>query len=151
MSDTEIGITVAPNVLVTEPTGLQRWAPVFNFIIVEQRPNNGRRLRVVVADQLVAQFDLNELEAKHLHAFFRECQRRNARAFCLGVRGFTRLVIGQPLAFDALERFGGAFRILDAKARAVVVTEIELFEIAMQMRLADRVIDARNSALEDAE
>ena len=51
--------------------------------------------------------------------------------------GLTRLVIGQPLAFDALKRFGGALVILDAELRAVAVAEIELFQVAVQMRLAD--------------
>lgn len=58
-------------------------------------------------------------------------QRMKARAFCLGVRGFTRRVIGQPLAFDAFERFGGAFCIFTSEAGTVVVTEIELGDIAV--------------------
>jgi hypothetical protein len=72
-----------------------------------------------------------------------------ARAFCLSVRGFTRLSIGQPFAFDTFERALGAFDILDAKARAIVVAEIEFGEIAMQMLLADVVECTNYAALEN--
>jgi hypothetical protein len=70
MSDTETGIIVPPNVLVAEPTGLQRWAPVYDSVIIERRPNNGRNLRVVKGDHTVAQFELNEREARHLSSLF---------------------------------------------------------------------------------
>ena len=51
--------------------------------------------------------------------------------------GLTRLVIGQSLAFDALKHFGRALVILDAELGTIVVSKIELGEIAMQVRLAD--------------
>jgi hypothetical protein len=73
----------------------------------------------------------------------------NACAFCLSVRGFTRQSIGQPLAFDAFERLLGALGILNAKAGTIIVTKVELSEIAMQVRLAHVVIDACDAALED--
>jgi hypothetical protein len=73
----------------------------------------------------------------------------NARAFCLSVRGFTRQSIGQPFAFDAFERLLGALGILNAKAGTIIVTKVELGEIAMQVRLAHVVIDTRDAALED--
>ena len=63
----------------------------------------------------------------------------------------TRLVIGEALASDALDRTAGALGILDAKARAVVVAEVELGKVAMQVSLADAVIDASDAALNDGE
>jgi hypothetical protein len=56
-------------------------------------------------------------------------------------------VIGEALAFRAQNRFGGTFRVLDADLRTAVVSEIELGEIAVQMSLADRVINAVDAAL----
>jgi hypothetical protein len=64
------------------------------------------------------------------------------------VRGFTRLVICQSLAFDALECASGAFDILDAKTRAIVISKIEFGKITMQMLFADMVERADNAALE---
>jgi hypothetical protein len=61
--------------------------------------------------------------------------------------GLTRLVIGQSLASDALQRERSALRVLDAKLRPIVVSEIELFQVAVQAGLADRVIGSRDSAL----
>ena len=43
------------------------------------------------------------------------------------------------------------FGILDAEARSCVVAEVEFGEVAVQMRLADAVIDAGDSALDDRE
>ena len=67
------------------------------------------------------------------------------------MREFTRLSIGQSLPFDALEGFCGALAVLNAKAGTIVVSEIELREIAMQMGFADRMIRSDDPALEDAE
>ncbi len=90
------------------------------------------------------------LVADHrVESFQRFLHRRKARAFCLSVRGLTRLIIHQPFAFGALERASGALCVFDAKARAVAVAEIELGEITMQMRLANAVIDTRDPALEN--
>ena len=67
MSETEIGIiTASPNALVLAPTGVQRWAPVFDSIVIDERPDGGRILRILVADQTAAQFDLSAREARHL-------------------------------------------------------------------------------------
>lgn len=46
---------------------------------------------------------------------FRASHRRYARASCLGVLGFRRPPICQPLAFCAADREHGAFRIFDAQ------------------------------------
>ena len=73
----------------------------------------------------------------------------NARAFCLSVRGFVRLVICQSLANDALKRFGRAHFVIDAKSRALVISEIELGQIALEMLLADVMECPVNAALED--
>jgi hypothetical protein len=73
----------------------------------------------------------------------------NWRAFCLSVRGFVRLVICQSLANNALNRFGCAHFVIDAKRRAFVVSEIELGQIALEMLLADVVECPVNAAFED--
>ena len=66
MSDTEIGIIVAPETIVTESTGLRRWSPVFDALVVDKRRDNGRRIKCVVKNEIVAEFDLSEQEAMHL-------------------------------------------------------------------------------------
>jgi len=62
------------------------------------------------------------------------------RDFSLGFDGPTRPPISQPLAFDTLEGGDGALCVRHAKARAVVVAEIELADIPLQVRLAYVVI-----------
>lgn len=59
--------------------------------------------------------------------------------------------IGQALSFDPLKGFCCALCVVYAKRGALVVTEIELGEVAAQMLLADMVIDAIDPALEDRE
>jgi len=49
----------------------------------------------------------------------------------------NRLIIGEALAFRAQHSLCGPFRVLDAKLGAIVVSEIELGQITMQVRLAD--------------
>jgi hypothetical protein len=63
--------------------------------------------------------------------FARFLHRRNARAFCLSVRGSVRYAVRETLALDTLEGLRRTFPILDAKAGAVVIAEIEFREIAV--------------------
>jgi hypothetical protein len=63
------------------------------------------------------------------------------------VRGFTRFLIHESFAGRTLNRTVGALGILDANGAAVVIAEIELCEIAMQMCLADVMINAIDAAL----
>jgi hypothetical protein len=59
--------------------------------------------------------------------------------------------IGETLPDNPLERFSGALAILNPKRRALVVSEIEFGQIALQVLLADVVIRPRNAALKDRE
>ena len=76
-------------------------------------------------------------------------RRTLERDFRLGFDGPTRPPIGQPLAFDALQGGNRPLGIRDAEARAIVVTEIELADVPLKVRLADMVIGADDAALED--
>jgi hypothetical protein len=73
----------------------------------------------------------------------------NARAFCLSVRGFVSPPICQSLSSDASHDFVGALCILDTKARAIVIAEIEFREIAVQMLFADVMVSSDHAALEN--
>ena len=48
-----------------------------------------------------------------------------------------RLMIGKPLAFDALKQHGGAFLVFDAERGSARISEIELGKIAAKMSFAD--------------
>src|SRR5438552_17245945 len=56
--------------------------------------------------------------------------------------------IGEPLANYAAQQIGRALRIVDAKGDAIAEAEIELGNVALQVFLADVVIGADQSALE---
>ena len=62
--------------------------------------------------------------------------------------GLTRLPVRPPLAYARLDRKDCAFPICEM---AVAVAEIELADVALDMRRADVMIDAGNAALEDRE
>lgn len=62
-----------------------------------------------------------------------------------------RLIIGEPLAFNALENFCRAHGVVNAELDPVAVTEIEFREISVQMRLTDGMIGSVDPALEKAE
>jgi hypothetical protein len=81
----------------------------------------------------------------------RKClrHRRKLRAFCISVRGFVRPVICPSFANNALNRFGRAHFVIDAKRRAIVVSEIRLSQIALEMLLADVMECPLNAPLED--
>ena len=76
-------------------------------------------------------------------------QRRKCLAFCLGVTGFTSPPIGEALSLDALHGEGHAFGIADAVPDALVVSKIELGQIAFKVLLAYMLINAGDAALED--
>ena len=65
--------------------------------------------------------------------------------------GFVSPPIGEALASSLSDDLGGALGIFDAQARAVVIAEIELSEIAMQMSFAAMLVHALHAALEDRE
>src|SRR6516162_1517491 len=59
--------------------------------------------------------------------------------------------VGEPLADYAAQRPVRALLIVNAETDSVAVAEIEFGEIAMKVLLADVLIDAINSALQDRE
>jgi hypothetical protein len=59
--------------------------------------------------------------------------------------------IGQSLAARTLDRASGALGIVNSELDAVRVAEIELSEVAVKVSLAAMLIDARHTALENAE
>lgn len=75
----------------------------------------------------------------------------NARVFCLNVRGFTRYAVRETLALNAFKGLRRTFPIVDAKARTIVVTEVELGAVAIKMLLADMVIGSDDATLKDRE
>lgn len=80
--------------------------------------------------------------------FLRVRHRPNARARCFNDLGLVRLLIGEPLARSATNDFHGALGIGVAQARAAVVPEIKLRQIAEQMRFSAVLIHATHTALE---
>lgn len=66
----------------------------------------------------------------------------NVAAFCSGVTDFTDLVVRQLLPTDALDGLQGALGVLDAKVGPLVVTKVGLADVALQVSLAEVVIDA---------
>ncbi len=60
----------------------------------------------------------------------------------------TRLLIGEPLPFRALDGLGGALRVCNG---AFVVAEVKLAEVTLEMFLADMVVHAIDAALHDRE
>jgi len=71
-------------------------------------------------------------------------QRRKARMRCLAVRGLVRLSVQEPLALRPGEQCGCPFPVCHI---ARVGAEIELGEVAVQVRLADVVERPENAAL----
>jgi hypothetical protein len=68
---------------------------------------------------------------------------------CLGAHFPTSRSIGEPFADYAAKRAIGAFSVIDAERNAVVMPEIEFGEVAMQMFLADVLIDTVDPSLQD--
>src|SRR5439155_810364 len=64
---------------------------------------------------------------------------RPAQLGCLGVRGFVRLSVIEPLAFGPTQQRFGALCIVKTECGAMVVFEIRFCKVAMQMRFADMV------------
>ena len=67
--------------------------------------------------------------------------RRNLRAFCLGVRGFTNPPISKAFAFDHFQQLIGAFGIRHFECCAAIVSKIEFGKVAMQMRFTAVLVD----------
>lgn len=59
--------------------------------------------------------------------------------------------IGKALAADALKGNVGALRIVDAKADAVGIAEVELGKVARKVLLATMLVDPAHTAFEDTE
>lgn len=71
--------------------------------------------------------------------------RRSNRASVYLNSGAVRLLIGEPLAFGAADHGRGAGQIVEPGRDAVVVSELELGEVAVQMFLAAVLVDAGRS------
>jgi hypothetical protein len=67
------------------------------------------------------------------------------------VRGFVRLSVKKPLAFDAAQQSGGALRVVIAERFAVIEFEVGFGEVAMQVSLADVVELPVNRPFEEHE
>src|SRR5206468_7111071 len=76
---------------------------------------------------------------------------RNRPALCLGVRAAVSPAISKTLAFYALNGFKVPRAIIAAKRFTVRIAEIELREIAEQVRFRAVLIDAAHAAFEDRE
>src|SRR5205823_12408892 len=63
----------------------------------------------------------------------------------------TSLLIGQPLADNALKNAARASFIIATERLSIAVTELKLGEVTVQMLLGAMLIDATHTALEDAE
>lgn len=63
----------------------------------------------------------------------------------------TSRSIGEPLALDTAQDIASAFGIVYAECDPVVVPEVEFGEVAVQMFLADVLIDAVDAAFQDGE
>jgi len=59
--------------------------------------------------------------------------------------------VGQPPALSAFERQRGALHVVNAQPFPVAVSEIELAQIAVQVRFADVLVHAVHAAFEDRE
>ncbi|HEV7909509.1 MAG TPA: hypothetical protein VGP28_00075 [Methylocella sp.] len=68
MSDTEKGIIPKPHQLVVEPSGVTRWSPMFDSIVIEPLPQGGKRVRVTIKNDNEVYFDLTEEQITHLVA-----------------------------------------------------------------------------------
>jgi hypothetical protein len=66
----------------------------------------------------------------------------------IGVTFAVSSSISQAFADDALRRDFGPHIVVDAVGHAIVVTEIELREIAMQMLFTAMLVDAFHAPLE---
>lgn len=60
----------------------------------------------------------------------------------------TSRFVGQPPSLRALQGKRRALNIIDPKFRAVTIAEVKLCQVAMQVRLADMLIDAIDAALQ---
>ena len=79
-------------------------------------------------------------------------ERKRRKRWALSLKVFAvRPSIGQTLANDALSQLVGALSVIHAKRNAVVMTEIELRQIAMQMLLGAMLIGAEHAAFENRE
>jgi hypothetical protein len=63
----------------------------------------------------------------------------------------VRLSVCEPLASDTDDGLTGALGVVSAECCALVMSEIELAEVALQVSSADVVIGASDSSLQDRE
>lgn len=63
----------------------------------------------------------------------------------------TSRLIGQPLAFHALQKVIGALYVIDAKRDAIVIAKVELGEIAVQVIMRAMLIHTFHATLENRE
>lgn len=72
-------------------------------------------------------------------------------SFSLGGSEATNPPIGKALAADAFKGKVGTVCIVDTKADAVGITEVELCKVARKVLLATMLVDPAHTALEDTE
>src|SRR5260370_23720243 len=78
-------------------------------------------------------------------------RRTMAAGFGSRLMRSTNCFVGQPLALAALHRKASAGAVVHAELGASAVPEIELAQVAMQVKLADVPVGALNPPLEDRE
>ena len=89
-------------------------------------------------------------EGREAYSGSREArQRKKARRCRLGVRGFVRLSIVQPLALGPAQQSFGPIRVIESERSPVVLLEVCFGKVAVQMRFADVMIDSEDPTLED--
>src|SRR5689334_598641 len=75
-----------------------------------------------------------------------------ASSSCFGLEELRyQLFVRQPLAFDASQGEVRALLVRNLERSPIVVAEVELSEIALQVRLAAMLVGADHSALEHGE
>lgn len=96
-----------------------------HFLLVLIRPQNARpKLSAAGGHHLLGDFDpFFKNPHKRIHVGLVQHLRhlKNFLAFCLSVRGFTRLSIGQPLALCAFDCGGRTFRVADLARVPLVI------------------------------
>src|SRR5882724_70237 len=127
------------------------------------RSGNGHRAGLVV-DEKCSRFFQSDRVART-----KACQRSKSKRNCplggsrssrrsmtmtarrISVRRRVNPLIREPLAVELLKHSNGALIVAIPKRLAMVVSEVELVNVALQMLLAHALVDARQAALKDGE
>jgi hypothetical protein len=68
MSDTDKESIPKPHQLIFDHSGVIRWSPLFDSIQIEPLPQNGKRIRVTIKSDNIANFDLTKEQITHFVA-----------------------------------------------------------------------------------